>query len=379
VTPERLRYRLAEQLIAAGDLTGAWRAVFEGVPRHLFAPPRGWVRPDGDGSGYAIDRAGDPGAWWAAVYSDAGIITQVDDGRGDPGSGQGSYTSSLSAPGAVFQALRYLYVQDGHRVLDIGTGTGWTAALLSQRVGEKNVTSIEIDPMVAQDAAKNLGDAGFQPRLVIGDGADGRPEGAPYDRVHVTCGVRAVPYAWVEQSRPGGIIVAPWNPGWAYGHLLRLVVAGDHAVGELVGSARYMMMRSQRHPRPRREGTQPQESVTLLDPRSVVLDSYGCDVALAALLPGVVSAYDHGEGGELQLRMWDGGSSWATAEYVPGRREFPVLQHGARRLWEETAEAYLTWIGWGRPDRTRFGLTVTADGQHMWRDTPDRRVSPLTF
>ncbi|GAA4053988.1 hypothetical protein GCM10022214_00710 [Actinomadura miaoliensis] len=76
-------------------------------------------------------------------------------------------------------------------------------------MGADQVTTVEIDPDLSAQAARNLKAAGFSPRLVIGDGLAGYAETAPYDRVHCTCAIAAVPYAWVEQTRPGGRIVAP--------------------------------------------------------------------------------------------------------------------------------------------------------------------------
>lgn len=143
------------------------------------------------------------------MYADAAVVTQVCDGDGDPATGQGPWTSSLSAPGAVAAFLELLAPRDHDRVLEIGTGTGWTAALLSARLGAGCVTSIEVDEAVAKQAAANLVAAGPIPALVTGDGAEGAPDSAPYDRVHVTCGVTTVPYAWVEQTRPGGVLVLP--------------------------------------------------------------------------------------------------------------------------------------------------------------------------
>lgn len=75
------------------------------------------------------------------VYSDASIVTQIDDGAGDLRTGKGTPSCSCSAPGIVFTTLTALDVHDGHRVLEVGTGTGWTASLLSHRVGAQNVVS----------------------------------------------------------------------------------------------------------------------------------------------------------------------------------------------------------------------------------------------
>jgi protein-L-isoaspartate O-methyltransferase len=89
--------------------------------------------------------------------------------------------------------------------------------------------------------------AGYTPRLIAGDGADGCGDGAPYDRVQAAGAVAEIPYAWVEQCRPGGIIVTPFSPGYGYGWLTRLHVLPDGtAVGGFPGRAGYMLMRSQR-------------------------------------------------------------------------------------------------------------------------------------
>src|SRR5216683_1115087 len=146
--------RLADQLKDAGDLTDArWRRALQEVPRNLFVPDVVLADPNDQlPDEYLVDRAADPERWWAAVYSDTVLVTQVDDGRGDISVGQGSASSSNSAPGSVFSMLEQLWVHDHHRVLEIGTGTGWTAALLSRRLGAANVTTVEIDPGLAEQA-----------------------------------------------------------------------------------------------------------------------------------------------------------------------------------------------------------------------------------
>jgi protein-L-isoaspartate O-methyltransferase len=96
-------------------------------------------------------------------------------------------------------------------VLEIGTGTGWNAALLCKRVGKRGrVVSIEVDPLIAQAAWSALARAGYSPLVITADGVDGHPDGAPYDRVLATAAVREiVPRAWLGQTRPDGIIVTP--------------------------------------------------------------------------------------------------------------------------------------------------------------------------
>ncbi|MEU8266662.1 methyltransferase domain-containing protein [Sphaerisporangium sp. NPDC049002] len=355
------------------DLDESWRGVFHAVPRHMFVPDRAWCDAV-DGPGHLIDRGADPEAWMDAVYSDAAIITQLDDGATEIAEGKGDYTSSSSSPVVVAAALGLLDPFDGDEVLEIGTGTGWTAGLLAHRLGDGNVTSIEIDRAVITTAAENLRRAGHAPRLVQGDGAVGWAEGAPYDRIHVTCGVCEVPYAWVEQTRPGGVIVIPWTPRWEGGYLTVLTAAGDGtAVGRFYDGVGFMLLRSQRWDLPRLEGSY-RKSSTYLDPRRVVRTSTGADIAVAGLLPDVYGAHAYQEGGEFHLSLWSGESD-AQVHYAPDYKAVAVLQRGPRDLWDEVEAAYLRWVSWGTPSKARFGMTVTPEGQHVWLDSPDNAIA----
>jgi protein-L-isoaspartate(D-aspartate) O-methyltransferase len=379
-TPERL-----DRLIAAldpdeaGDIGEPIREAVRAVPRHLFIPPVGLVVEE-EGAPYLIDRDADPGTWWDAVYSRSIIVTQLDDGATDLRALRGDSTSSASAPSTVADLLNHLQPGPGHRALEVGTGTGWTAALLSHLVGDRGeVTSVEVDPQVAGQAAKNLAAAGAWPRLVVGDGALGCSDGEPYDRVHVTCGVRDIPYAWVEQTRPGGMIILPWHPGYGTSHALRLEVQDDGtAVGRVVGYAGYMMMRSQR-PRPGQEpppGQKRRHYRSALDPRALDQLGAGVDLAIGALT-GLRSHTSEGadEDGPY-VRTWvsdpDDACSWAVATWRPGSADHGVQQVGERPVRDEVLHAYARWVSWGEPHYRRYGITVAPGGQSIWLDTPER-------
>ncbi|MFC4584509.1 methyltransferase domain-containing protein [Sphaerisporangium corydalis] len=311
-----------------------------------------------------------------AVYSDAAIVTQLDDGATEIAEGKGDYTSSSSAPAVVAAALGLLDPYDGDEVLEIGTGTGWTAGLLAHRLGDESVTSVEIDQAVFTAASENLKRAGYAPRLILGNGSEGWAEVAPYDRVHVTCGVCEVPYAWVEQTRPGGVIVLPWTPRWEGGYLTLLTVVGDGtAVGRFHGGVGFMLLRSQRWELPQLEGNY-RKSSTYLDPRRVVRAPAGAAVAVAGLLPDVYGAHADQEGGEFHLSLWSEESD-AQVHYAPDYKAVAVLQRGPRNLWDEVAAAYLRWLSWGAPSKDRFGMTVTRGGQHIWLDSPDNSITAV--
>lgn len=180
-----LRAALVAQLQAQGMLTHTATArAFLRVPRERFLP------------GVDLDH----------VYRDEAIITKREGGVN---------LSSSSQPTIMARMLEMLHLQPGMRVLEIGAGTGYNAALLHDLVGEDGrVVSIDIDAEVADWARTRLDAAGYAAvEVIAADGADGWPDGASWDAISVTVGVPDIAVAWTEQLATGGRLVLPLQIG----------------------------------------------------------------------------------------------------------------------------------------------------------------------
>ena len=181
----RLRRQLVEQLEGKGCLRCApVRRAFLAVPRERF------LREIAEREG--LER----------IYEDRAIVTLHD--------AQGAPASSSSQPSMMASMLEALQLRPGQRVLEIGAGTGYNAALLSRIVGARGtVVSVEVDSATARDARRALSQVKSAARVVHGDGRNGWSRAAPYDRIIVTASSPAVPRAWHDQLRDGGLLELP--------------------------------------------------------------------------------------------------------------------------------------------------------------------------
>ncbi|GGP78707.1 MULTISPECIES: methyltransferase domain-containing protein [Streptomyces] len=368
--------QLTELLKERGLLTDSWLSeAFAKVPRHHYVPDRIWIR-NGEWW-YPTQRQADPRAWGELVYHPTeAVVTQVDDGQ-EAADGSGLVpTSSISSSGAVLNMLRSLDPQPGQRVLEIGTGTGYNAALLCERVGDQNVVSVEIDPALAAGARERLIAAGYTPTLVTGDGELGYSDRAPYDRIIATASVRHVPPAWLRQIADGGELVVPWLPNDRALGLMWLRKRGPHqARGYIHGLETFMAVRGQRSERLdvpavwRATGDQGVTTSEHLDLADV--DGHA-EFLLAAALPGVTC-----------VRQDDG---WfiVTADrnsWVRAHRE-GTTSFGERDLVREITAALSWWRQRNRPRYHDFGVTITlSDGQStqvIWHDHEDDPVPVYT-
>lgn len=342
--------------------------------RCQFVPDTVWVWGD-DGWMVPLRREDDPGRWLALCESDEPIVTQVDDG--EPWNGKGVQpTSSSTAPSLMVEMLSALDVRTGMSVLEVGTGTGYNAAMLAERAGAENVTTVEVDPGVAEHARQALVQAGLPVTVVTADGTLGHPANAPYDRVMVTASVSSIPRPWIDQTKPGGRLLLPWGGAlYSGGVLLSLAVDKNGvATGGFGKDVAFMRLREQR-PRhvpwadDERNG-EFVESRTRADPREALRIGSASRFALGVRLDDVADGRTLNEDGTHTTRIshYESGS-WAA--FTPGHGEHTVRQHGPRRLWDELEAALAWWLAAGRPEPSRFGMTVTPERQQVWLDSPD--------
>ncbi|GCD44255.1 ATP-grasp peptide maturase system methyltransferase [Streptomyces paromomycinus] len=365
-----LRHALADQVAAASPPPApVWIAALAAVPRERFmdhsvyrpAPP-GWE---------PVHRArlGEE-EWLRMVYTDQTWVTQVDgvDAADAPGPVTGVPTSSGTRPTLVVRTLHAAGLRSGDKVLEIGTGTGYSTALLCHSLGHDHVVSVEYDTGVARRAATRLHAAGYAPTLIQGDGLRGHQEAAEYDAVVATCSVRTIPRSWIFQITDAGSITCTLS-GWMLASgMIRLTLDenGDAHGRFLAGgdSVSYMLARPhERPPRPTLYRHPGDTRPARIDP-SFLTDPTGRFVAqLGAPSAELVSTGDN----YVLIDVATGSQAWTEG----GGADTAVHQRGPLRLWDQVEDAVLTWQKEGAPDTTAFGMTAAPEEQYVWLGSPD--------
>ena len=260
-----LRERLvAEVLATSGIRDERIAAALRDVPRHLFLPH---LPPE-------------------EAYLDDAIVTKRDAG--------GQPISSSSQPAIMAIMLDQLDLATGQRVLEIGAGTGYNAALIRHIVGPSGtVVSIDIEADLVDRAREHLASAGYPDVAVVAaDGAEGYPPGAPYDRVIATVGVSDLAPAWLRQTSPDARIVVPLDVrgsqlAVAFGRAgpVQAGCAG-HWVSRSIAPCGFMRMRGSLAGPERTVVLQPGLSIALPDGLTLADGQEVDRAALAAFLDG---------------------------------------------------------------------------------------------
>ena len=214
---------VAEQLVPPGrDITNARvLAVMGRVPRHEFVPER--LRPD--------------------AYADHPLPI---------GHGQ-----TISQPYIVAFMTERLEPKPTDRVLEIGTGSGYQAAVLAELVAQ--VYTIEIIEDLAQRAAADLKRLGYtNVHVRAGDGYKGWAEAAPFDSIIVTCAPERVPQPLIDQLKDGGRVIIPVGPVWNQ-ELVLLRKRGGKLDQQAVLPVSFVPMTGEIERSPKTEGRRPKE------------------------------------------------------------------------------------------------------------------------
>lgn len=246
------------------------------------------------------------------VYSDEALVTRVHDGRP---------SSSSSQPSLMAQMLDELRLRPGHRVLEVGTGTGYNAALIATITGAPVVT-VDVQPDVIADATAALSRVGISTvTTLLADGYLGAPGYGPFDRIIATVGVGGVPPSWLEQLAPDGLILAPIEHGGVQPCLTAAVSpagaagsGGTAGTGGLAGRGAlrsgFMLAAGALHPRatPPATITLPEPPVTVPMPPVATRHYYELWFALAAWDARVERRYAEG----LVEGVWPGPATACT-------------------------------------------------------------------
>jgi protein-L-isoaspartate(D-aspartate) O-methyltransferase len=341
---EQANEELVDRLVATGAL---WSppliAAFRATPRHRFLP-RVYVfhRKAARWRGLSTR---DPGpAELRLLYSDRALITRLSPaGPGEPP----SPISSSSQPSLMAQMLEDLGPGPGQRVLEVGAGTGYNAALLAHVVGPGRVWSIDVDRQVLAEAWDHL--HAFADRRVQLRHADGRcgwPEAAPFDRVMVTAATPDLEPAWLAQLAEGGVLLAPLALAPGLGYVVRGTASGGVFEGRLTRAAYFMPLRA--------EG----------EVGSAAPDSLPVRGPLRAVAAPWAGWFDRRRGRQGWLGLVQ---SVAFYGWLRGLRvSYQVLPDGDTAFGVSDAEgSWACWLGW---DRWQVhGEAGHATGAALWR------------
>ena len=350
-----------------------WRPAVGAVPRHLFVP-RWWER-SGPGAGFGAatwalhDGPADPGGWIRAAYRDQPLITRVGSLHADHATPDdrptGLPTASAIAPSVVVRMLRHARLTDDAYVLEVGAGTGYGAAVLCERSGYRQVTTIETDEYLVKAAGERLAGIGLHPRVTHCDPSGPLPDS--YDRIASMVAVRPVPASWLAGLRPGGRLVTPLAG-------TTLILTADKtpdggAVGRTEWDRGAFMPAGTE---PDAAAVQPGQFATVraADGEQVTTGRYPVvDVArawdlysvLGIVAPGVQHEFAESADGQRTAWMVHPDGSWARAT---GTGDDPPIVHqgGPRRLWDILDGIRLAWLRDGSLPVYGADATITPDG-----------------
>ena len=361
---ERHAAWLSRQVTEPGS---RWRPLVAAAPRHEFVP-RWWSR---QGDGWTLeDGPAKPAAdWLGGVYRDTSLVTQVDTLHADHASEQdrpqGRPTSSGTMPGLVVSMYRHAMIGDEMDVLDVGTGSGYGAALLAARLGDARVTTVDIDPYLVKAAEERIATTGLRPRVAVADATGPLP--GDYDRIVSMTSVAPVPASWLAALRPGGRLVTTLT---GTGLIITANKTPDGGAKGQTQFDRAGFMEARTGP-----GYPPQVLQSIpgaLDGDigdittgryPVVNTSWAWELfsMLGVTVPGIEHHFESGPDGKRTAWLAHPDGSWARAT-ATGDEPPEVRQGGPQRLWDTADDIRHTWLTDGNLPAYGAAITISPDG-----------------
>lgn len=373
--------RLAEQVTHPGS---RWRAPVQDIPRHLFVPwwwqrtPSGWELQEGPA---------DEQQWLDAAYADRSLITRVGPLHADLATPDdhptGRPTSSATLPSLTVRMYQHARIGDDDTLLDLSLGSGYSTALAAHRLGEAQVTGVDIDPYLVDVARERLAEAGLRPHLECADATKELP--GEHDRVVATVALRPIPTAVLAALRTGGRLVT------TLAGTSLIITATKNADGGATGRVEWDRAgfmdarRGEDYPpgagkRLAVASHQEGEQVSL-GPYPVVDVANAWDLVsmLDLTVPGIEHEYREDEDQHRTALMAHPDGSWARA-VAHGDERPTVHQSGPQRLWDAFDELRTYWLTNGelpvrgarvfiKPD----GTTILARGKWHTKLTGESR------
>lgn len=335
-------------------------AAFGAVPRHRFVREftghaAGADRERARLEHFVVDASAPSSAALAALYDPRQALGLR--------STAGRVTSTISAPDLLASMLELLSLHDGLRVLEIGTGSGYFAALLADLCGPAGqVTTLDIDPSLIEEARDSLRAAGFADvdvRCV--DGAEGAPDRGPFDRIVASVSCADLSPRWVEQLAPGGYALLPMRHG-TVDPLLRVESEGGRIAARAVGRSSFVAIQGIQ------AGATPWSAAGArapLDlptrerlPPDVREGLAGLDVMAAGFFIAVADRR-----AARMLALADGAGSGAAIR--PNRGEVAFAGPSGGELRDDVLGHLRRWIELGRPSEPDYRIEFVPD-QGSW-------------
>lgn len=353
--------RLADTIADPGS---RWHAPLADLPRHLFVP-RWWQRA---ADGWTVHHgASDDEQWLDTAYRDTSLVTRVgplhaDHAKPDDNP-RGLPTSSATLPSLVVRMFRHAHINDGDRLLDVGTGSGYGAALAARRLSEEQVISVDVDPYLVDAARDRAAQAGLHPRFETTDATGPLP--FPSDSVHCvvsTVGLRPVPAGLLDVLRPGGRLVT------TIAGTTLIVTTTKNADGGATGRVEWDRAGFMQT----RHGTDytldieallsnaSEHTSTSPYPVVDVDNAWDLQSMLDVTAPGIVHHYTDTDGTRTALMTHPDGS-WARAR-AHGTDPATVDQGGPRRLWDILDTIRAAWLADGELPVRGARVFIEPDG-----------------